>query len=185
MMPVKVKSVRKPLHQDLAPQGCNAKSRLNREDRDDDHEQKENFVQELEDRVEADLEVENIFLNLSQEEVSQISMSLPERPTNPIVNDQVFLQGNEDRIDQKSKLCCLSLEKLTSLSQRECSIERQKRIFQEDLEAQNEIKELFLSPSTKIDSRASTFYSLSCSSEISSFEVEVSKPLLKEIYMEN
>lgn len=186
-MPVKGRSLGKSAQGDSAPQGCNIKSRLNRKIKynENDDLQEENFVQELEDRVEADLEIENIFLNLSHEGISTIAKSLPERPGNPIVNDQIFRQENPEQIDQNGKLFRLNLEKITSLSQRECSIERQKRIFQEDMEAQNEINELFHSSSAERDLNPPTFYSLSCSSEVSSLEVEVSKPFLREISLEN
>lgn len=146
--------------------------------------QKQNFVQELEDRVEADLEIESIFQSLSNSEPCSISKSLPLRPGNPIVNDQIFLQCDLDNSDH-GKNPHSGLERISSLSQRECSIERQKRIFQEDLEAHKEINELFLSSSTERNPDSHTFYSLSCSSEVSSLDVEIPKPFFREIYLEN
>mmetsp|Transcript_29459 Transcript_29459/g.26030 ORF Transcript_29459/g.26030 Transcript_29459/m.26030 type:complete len:82 (-) Transcript_29459:269-514(-) len=77
-----------------------------------------------------------------------------------------------------------SLKRISALSQRECSIERQKRILKEDYEAQKEIKQIFLSPSiSRVES--TSYKSLSCSSELSTFESEFSKPFPSEISLEN
>ena len=166
-------------------QSCDINSRLNRQQRYNDNDENDTFTQELEDRIQADLEVESIFWDLPQTGSSSLGTSLPERPGNPIINDQLFIQGEMGNYDSRNnKMLFGSLEKLTALSLRECSIERQRRICQEDYEAQNEIKELFLSPGVSLPKESTSIGSLSCSSELSSFESEFSKAFPSEISLE-
>ena len=167
-------------------QSCDINSRLNRQQWFNDNDENDNFTQELEDRIQADLEVERIFWDLPQHGNVSLGNSLPERPGNPIINDQLFVKEDRDNYDSKNnKMLFGSLERITALSQRECSIERQRTILQEDYEAQNEIKELFLSPGVSLPKGSTSFRSLSCSSEYSSFESDFSRPFPLEISLEN
>lgn len=175
-------------------QSWDINSRLNGQQwySDNDNDENDDFTQELEDRLRADQEVESIFWDLPQTGSSTLATSLPERPGNPIINDKLFLKGERDNYNNiDSKLQMSSLKRITALSQRECSIERGKRMVQEDFEAQNEIKELFLTP--KLDKEnnnikendSASLRSFSCSSELSNFESEFSKPFPSEISLEN
>lgn len=54
------------------------------------------FTQEFEDRIQADLEIKSIFESAQHKDSLPVSKSLPERPENPIVNDNFF--KNEDKV---------------------------------------------------------------------------------------
>ena len=64
--------------------------RLTRQQRFSDNTIRDEFTQELEDRIEADLEIESIFESAPQARSLSLGKSLPERPGNPIINDKYF-----------------------------------------------------------------------------------------------
>lgn len=153
---------------------CDINSRLNRQQRFIDSDARD-FTRELEDRIEADLEVENIFKDVPQARSLSLGKSLPERPGNPIVKDKLFKKEevNSQPVDTDSKrhFPIHTKGQKTHFDNRECSIEREKRILQEDFEAENEIHELLLSPEPH-QNQSPTSDSLSSSSEMSSLEGE-------------
>lgn len=153
---------------------CDINSRLNRQQRFIDNDGRDDFTRELEDRIEADLEVENIFKDVPQARSLSLGKSLPERPGNPIVNDKLFKKEevNSQPVDKCSdKKVSSLLDRKTYFDNRECSIEREKRILQEDFEAENEIHELLFSPEPH-QNQSPTSDSLSSSSGMSSLEGE-------------
>lgn len=133
----------------------------------------ERFAQELEDRIEAELEIESIFGVHLQPRCLSLSKSLPERPSNPIVNDKYFVVEEPERHASLNRNQDQSWEKQTKLqflNYRECSLEKQSRIRQEDFEAETEINQLL---NARVCQHDSSFGLESCSSD-SSFENEFS-----------
>ena len=142
------------------------------------------FTQELEDRIEADLEIESILESVPQIRSLSQGKLLPERPGNPIINDKFF--KNEDIDNSKSlngqQNSTIKLKQI-QIKYRECSVERQKRILQEDFEAEIEMNQL-LSPEFSNQNKDSSIDSISSSSD-SSFESEFSNTFNEEISQEN
>ena len=161
-------------------------SRLNRQQWFNDSDQQDEFTRELEDRIEADLEVENIFDTVSQVRSLSLGKSLPDRPENPIINDKLFIKENTDGVSSMNeKLLSKSQKQIPMSKYRECSSERQRRILQEDFEAEYEINQLLLSPEFSVQIKNSSSGSMSCSSEFSSFENEFSNIFGDEISLKN
>lgn len=184
--PVKVVNLGKNCVEDNYPKSWDINSRLNRQQRFNDNTQTDDFAQELEDRIEADLEVESIFESVSQPRSLSLGKSLPERPGNPIINDKYFLNEDSDNSSTLNEKLPSTSEKQVPLAKyRECSIERQRRILQEDYEAENEMHQLLLSPGFKVQNHSSSNGSMSSSSELSSFESEFSRIFSDEISHEN
>jgi hypothetical protein len=184
--PVKVVNLGRNFAEDNYPKSWDINSRLNRQQRFNDNTQTDDFAQELEDRIEADLEVESIFESVSQPRSLSLGKSLPERPGNPIINDKYFLNEDPDSSSSATEKLPSSVEKQIYFPRyRECSIERQRRILQEDYEAENEMHQLLLSPGFQMHTHSASFESLSSSSELSSFESEFSRIFSDEISHEN
>lgn len=123
------------------------------------------------------MELERIFEAFPQSRVYFLRKSLPDRPSNPIINDKYFQHeqvgtSSSQEYGQEAS----SLRLVQSLNYRECSLERQKRIFQEDFEAENEMNQL-LSPDFSNLNKDSSFDLLPSSSD-SSFEAEFSRILI-------
>lgn len=64
--------------------------RLERNHRINDYDIWDEFTQELEDKIEADLEVESILESVPQIRSLSQGKLMPERPGNPIINDKFF-----------------------------------------------------------------------------------------------
>jgi hypothetical protein len=125
---------------------------------------------------------------LPQTRSSSLGKSLPERPSNPIINDRLFIKEDSNSLDlMNPKLSISSMKQLPFFKNRECSIERQKRIMREDYEAQNEMHQLLLSSGEKDQDQNQnhSYDSLSCSSELSSFENEFFGEFSSEVSLEN
>jgi hypothetical protein len=138
-------------------------------------------MEELEDRIEADLEIESIFESVSQPRSVSLGKSLPERPGNPIINDKYFLSAGSSNSGSVGKLP-LASGKLQPLNkQRKCTMDRQRRMFREHSEGLTDL----LSPQLKVQNQRSSHASMSCLSELSSFESEFSKVFTDEISQEN
>lgn len=130
--------------------------------------------------------MESIFESVSQPRSLSLGKSLPERPGNPIINDKYFLNEDPDSSSSATEKLPSSVEKQIYFPRyRECSIERQRRILQEDYEAENEMHQLLLSPGFQMHTHSASFESLSSSSELSSFESEFSRIFSDEISHEN
>lgn len=186
--PIKATELERQGYKSTYTQSCDINSRLNRQLCFDNNSEKDDFAQELEDRIEADLEIESIFQDLPQARSLSMGKSLPERPSNPIINDKLFINEDSNSLDlMKSKLSISSMKQLPFFKNRECSIERQKRIIREDYEAQNEMHQLLLSSGEKDQDQNQnhSFDSLSCSSELSSFEGEFFEVFQSEVLLEN
>ena len=77
------------------------------------------FAQELEDRIQADLEIKSILEVDQQDSRKHLSKSLPERPENPIINDNFFkkeVKGSSNSVnnisakyEEQSSLSCNKL----------------------------------------------------------------------------
>lgn len=183
--PIKVENIDEQSSNYDYPKSWDINSRLNRQQRFNENIDKDSFTQELEDRIEADLEVETLFQVIQQTRSLSLGKTLPERPSNPIINDKYFLKGDTgNSTASKEKLLSTSQKQIPFFRYRECSIQRQRRILQEDFEAQNEIHQL-LSPTLKLQNQSSFTGSMSSSSELSSFESEVSRFFGDEISQEN
>ena len=186
--PIKATEIGRQGYKSIYTQSCDINSRLNRQLCFEENAEKDDFAQELEDRIEADLEVESIFQDLPQVRSLSMGKSLPERPSNPIINDKLFVNEDSNSLDlMKPKLSISSMKQIPFFKNRECSIERQKRIMREDYEAQNEMHQLFLSSEEKDQDQNQnhSFDSLSCSSELSSFENEFFGVFQSEVSLEN
>lgn len=98
---------------------CDINSRLNRQQRFIENDEGNDFTRELEDRIEADLEVENIFKDVPQARSLSLGKSLPERPGNPIINDKLFKKEevNSEPIDKQSSKRLLSLDRCEETTQ--------------------------------------------------------------------
>ena len=144
---------------------------------DQDHfDSSTNFVQELEERIEAALEIETIFSSVSPQIRSQsLGKSLPERPCNPIIKDKFFAEETFDNVSMpNSKMAVLDERHVYMSKYRDCSPDRQRIIIQEDYEAVNEMHQLLLFP--QVDGEVNKGKSCSASvSETSSIESDFSQ----------
>ena len=138
-------------------------------------------MEELEDRIEADLEIESIFESVSQPRSVSLGKSLPERPGNPIINDKYFLNAGNPNSGSVGKLPLASAKLEPLYKQRKCTIHRQRRMFTENSERLTD----GMSPQIKVQSLRSSQASMSYFSEVSSFESEFSKIFTDEISQEN
>lgn len=108
---------------------------------DNDH--SDSFVRDLEDRIQADLEIETIFSSVPQGRSLSLGKSLPERPGNPIIKDKFFKDEDCDNMSMPNfKIPMLHDRQLYMSKYRDCSLERQRIIIQEDFEAVNEMHQL-------------------------------------------
>lgn len=184
--PIKMENLGRQFYNGFGSKSCGSSSQLNWQQRSDDNAQTDDFTQELEDRIEADLEVESIFESAPQARSLSLGKSLPERPANPIIKDKYFKTGGRKCGGSiAEKLPPLSDKRLAGLNSEEGSIERQRRIMQEDYEAETEMNQLLFSPVFRMQNQTSSLGSISCSSELSSFESEFSRVLSDEISPEN
>jgi len=146
----------------------------------------DNFVRELEEKIEADLEVETIFASVQQPRSLSLGKSLPERPGNPIIKDKYFKEEAYDNISMPNeKIPFLNNRQLYMSKYRDYSLERQRIIFQEDYEAVNEIHQLLLSSKSSEKQKDSTSRSKSSMSEISSLESDFSRMFIDDSLEEN
>ena len=174
--PVKGNNIERQGPSSACLNNCDINTRLNRQQRFNDTNIKDDFAQELEDRIEADLEIESIFESVAQVRSLSLGKSLPERPSNPIINDKIFVNEDTDGVSSlDEKLQCKSQKNIPLPEYKEESLERQRRILQEDFEAEYEMNQLLLSPEFSVQIKNSSTGSMSCSSELSSFESEFSK----------
>jgi hypothetical protein len=185
-------------------------ARLNRRQRFDDSDSRDNFTQELEDRIEADMEIESIFQSVSQQRSLSLGKSLPERPGNPIINDKYFLdESNNIQAKNLENETNKSSKHMPLLQYKEDNQERQDRIMWVNSDILPEMepfhgfktircncclncigiipirpvskKRTFaLSPELEMQNQSFSNGSLSCSSESSSLESDFSKILINE-----
>lgn len=124
------------------------------------------FAKELEERIQAAQELETIFWSIPQARSLSLGKSVPERPWNPIINDKFFREQDCDNLSMPNSKISLQRDRHAYMSKyRDCSIERQRIILQEDIEAVNEINQLLLCQDNNVSSRSKTSVS-----ELSSLE---------------
>jgi hypothetical protein len=148
---------------------------------DDQDDQSDNFAKELEERIQADLEIESIFSSVPQARSFSLGKSLPERPCNPIIKDKFFKEETWDSMSLPNSRVPVLNDRHVYLSKyRECSLERQRIIIQEDFEAVNEMHQLLLSPQCNGGTNDVSSGSKTSISEISSLESDFSRMLTDE-----
>lgn len=184
--PIKVQNCCRENLEDDYPKSWDISSRLNRQQQFNDNTDRDYFIQELEDRIDAELEVESLFESAPQPRSFSLGKSLPERPGNPIINDKYFVNEDHSQVNSvNDKLPFSSSKQISYFRAGESNIERQRRIMQEDYEAENEIHQLLFSPEVKLQNQSSSLRCLSCSSELSSFESEISRLFVDEVSQED
>lgn len=147
---------------------------------DDPDDLSADFAKELEERIQADQEIETIFSSVPQSRSLSLGKSLPERPGNPIIKDKFFKDEAIDNMSlPNSRMPIMNSRNAYMSNLRDCSFERQKIIFQEDYEAINEMHQLLLSPDNNACAKDVSSRSKTSISEMSSIESDFSRMFIE------
>ena len=147
---------------------------------DDTEDNSDEFIKDLEERIQADLEIETIFSAVPQPRSFSLGKSLPERPCNPIIKDKFFKNEDWDNLSMPNTRAPMLDDRHVYMSKyRDFSLERQRIILQEDFEAVNEIHQLLLSSDSNSDKNKISKSKTSCS-ELSSLETNFSRMHIDE-----
>ncbi|CAI2373538.1 unnamed protein product [Moneuplotes crassus] len=133
--PIAIRRNTKKVHlqEEFGGQKYHTKSQCNRQNKQNKYSQCYNIVKELEDLVEAELEIEEILMNCTAKEGFSAASYLIDRPPNPIINDQVFLGCQNSYESIKYTSPHLHPNKIPTFSTKNHDLDRQKQTFSEHL----------------------------------------------------